>query len=204
MRAHFDEVIHVHEAVIRGDLEAARTPARRMAEHLGDEDVPPLGARYVAALDQLAARVVTAPDVESAAAATASMLATCGDCHRATGQVPAPSAVARPPVGGVVGHMLEHQAAADGMFRALVVPSASLWREGVTQLRTAPLRRRDLPNDPKLTPQLLAFETRVHEVAARALEADTATSRATVYAAFIARCAGCHSVHQKLWGPASR
>ena len=50
MRAHFREVTEIHEAIIRGDLEAVRRPARWLAEHEGYDDMPPLGARYVGQL----------------------------------------------------------------------------------------------------------------------------------------------------------
>jgi cytochrome c553 len=152
-----------------------------------------------------AARVSTAPDVASAASATASMLVTCGDCHRAMKQTPSPAAVSsRRDLGGVVGHMLEHDAAVDDMFRGLVIPSATSWRDGALRLRTAPLRRGALPPDRNLTRTIVALEKRAHETAARAATADSQTRRATEYAELIAQCAGCHSLHPNVWGPHSR
>ena len=100
--------------------------------------------------------------------------------------------------------MIAHQAALDEMFRGLVVPSAASWREGALKLKTAPLHRGTLPNDPKLTRSILAIETRVHQEASRALKADNPSTRATIYADLITQCAGCHSLHRKVWGPASR
>ena len=69
------------------------------------------------------------------AASTAAMLAACGDCHRAAGTMPAPAAPAAPAVGGVVGHMLEHQRAVDLMVQGLTVPSTSAWNEGAANAR---------------------------------------------------------------------
>jgi mono/diheme cytochrome c family protein len=205
MRSHFDEVTRIHEAVVRGDLEAARAPARALASYSAYDELPPEGRRFVSGLAMTAARVSTASDVVSAASATASMLVTCGDCHRAMGRTPSPAAVSsRRDLGGVVGHMLEHDAAVEDMFRGLVIPSATAWREGAVRLRTAPLRRGALPPDRKLTRAIVALEKRVHETAARAVTADSQTGRATAYAELIAQCAGCHSLHPNVWGPHGR
>lgn len=204
MRSHFDEATRIHEAVVRGDLDAAREPARRLAAY--DADAWPMeGRRYVAGLALAAARVSTAADVSAAAAATASMLVSCGDCHRATGRRPAPAAVSqRFEVGGVVGHMIEHEAAVDALYRGLVIPSLQDWRDGARRLQMAPLRSGSLPRDPNLTGRVLASEKRVHDLAARAATADNQTRRATAYAELITQCAGCHALHPTVWGPRSR
>jgi mono/diheme cytochrome c family protein len=202
MRAHFDEVIQIHEAVVRGDLEAAREPAKRLASSSRYDDLSPEGRRFVSTLTMTAARVSTASTVDAAAAATASMLVTCGDCHRALGRQPAPAAVvSRSDLGGVVGHMLEHDAAVQEMFRGLVIPSATAWREGAARLRVAPLRGGSLPHDRALTSRIMKYEKRTHETAARAIDADKPTTRATAYADLIAQCAGCHGLHPNVWGP---
>ena len=62
-----------------------------------------------------------------------------------------PAAPAAPAVGGVVGHMLEHQRAVDLMVQGLTVPSTSAWNEGAATFASAPLRDKDLPRDPELT-----------------------------------------------------
>jgi hypothetical protein len=109
---------------------------------------------------QAATRARQATDVAGAAAATASMLATCGDCHTAMKVSPTPAQVVPPAVGGVVGHMLAHQQAADDLFRGLVIPSASTWYYGAKQLGSAPLRRQELPRDQKLTRRVTEAEAR--------------------------------------------
>jgi hypothetical protein len=45
MRSHFDEVTRIHEAVVRGDLEAARGPALRLASYSAYDELPPESRR---------------------------------------------------------------------------------------------------------------------------------------------------------------
>jgi mono/diheme cytochrome c family protein len=205
MSSHFDEATRIHTAVMRGDLSAAREAGRRLAASRTPDDLPTEARRLVGALSMTAAQVSTAADLGSAAAATASLLVTCGECHRATGRMPAPAAAsARRTVGGLVGHMLEHDIAADEMFRGLVIPSASSWREGAKRLRTAPLRRSALSPTGNVPRPAADLEKRVHAIAAEAAAADNQSRRATIYADFISQCAGCHALHPNVWGPPPR
>jgi cytochrome c553 len=204
MRGHFDDAIRIHEAIVRGDVNSAREPARRLAEYPADA-WPGEGRRYVAGLAMAAAQVKTAKEPAAAAAATASMLVACGDCHRATGHTPAPSAVSwRSERGGIVGNMLEHEAAAGELFRGLVIPSVAAWRNGAARLRTATLRDTSLRSDPSVTRTIAAYEKRLHETAARAVAAGNQARRAMVYAELITQCAGCHSLRPNVWGQPSR
>jgi hypothetical protein len=204
MQAHFSQVMTVHEAVIRGDLAAVRAPATWLAEHDAPMALPPGSAPFVADLRRAARRTADAPTVLDAALATADMLRTCGDCHRAVGTMPAAPLAKASELGGVVGHMLGHQRAADQMLQGLVVPSSALWRSGADGFSAAPLRHAALPDDRKLTPQLVAAEKRIHALAAVAGKAEDSAARAVFYGQIIAGCADCHAVHQKVWGPSRR
>jgi cytochrome c553 len=203
MQQHFASVMKLHEAVIRGDLKAARTEARAIADRPAPLDLPKAAAPYVVSMQQAAARAADAEELEDVAASTAAMLATCGDCHRAVGTMPAPSLPASPAVGGVVGHMLAHKAAVDLMVQGLTVPSTSSWNQGAEQLQSAPLRRSQMPKDPKLTNEILEHEKRVHALADRAAAAPDVRSRIFVYSELIQSCASCHTLHRN-WGPDKR
>jgi len=201
MQHHFTQVSLIHEAVIRGDLPAVRDPAKRLAEMDAPRDVPAASAPYVSAIRQAGRRAAEAKDLASAASAIASMLTSCGDCHRTAGTMPAPATPVRPNVGGVVGHMLEHQRAADEMLQGLIVPSASQWRQGAERLQTAALQPDKLPRDSKLTPQVLKAEDRVHRLADQATAAADTNARAATYAQILTTCAECHGLHGVIWGP---
>jgi cytochrome c553 len=201
MQHHFSQVSLIHEAVIRGDLLAVREPARLMAETDAPRDVAATTAPYVAAMRLAAKRAADAQDLGSVAAAMASMLLSCGDCHRAAETMPVPVTPKRPSVGGLVGHMLEHQRAADEMLEGLFIPSDTQWIHGATRLIVAPLHQQSLPRDKKLTPEIRKAEERVHQLAERGIKATTWKDRGDIYAQMLTTCASCHSLHGVVWGP---
>ena len=201
MRHHFSEVLQIHDAVIRGDLAAVRGPAAR----LGEIAIPPAmpatqAAPFVESVRAAGRRAAAATTVASAAQATASMVTECANCHRSVGVFPSPATPRAPEVGGLVGHMLEHQRAADEMLEALVIPSASRWRIGAERLRATALQPRQLPRDPKLTAEVRQAEADVHKLAGQAIAADTVDSRVSTYVQLLTACAKCHSL-RKVWGP---
>jgi hypothetical protein len=199
MTGHFTEVTAVHEAVIRGDLEAARKAAGPIATR--DLTGPANTAAARDELKSLAGRVVSAPDLAAAATATGTMLRACGDCHRLAGVMPVLKLPVRPAVGKTVGHMLEHQRAADQLLQGLVIPSSTSWNQGAQALRTAPLRMGQLPKDPKLTEDVAAGEQRIHQLADQAAGASEPAARAAVYGQMLTACATCHALHKGIWGP---
>jgi cytochrome c553 len=202
MAPHFQDVTAVHEAVIRGDLEGARIAAAALAKR--DVTGSPATAANRDALKSLAGRVAASPDLAAAAAATGLMLGACGDCHRASGAMPVPSVPDRPALGQTVGHMLDHQRAADQLMQGLVVPSSTLWNQGAQTLRTAPLSTGKLPKDPKLTSDIAAGEQRIHQLADQAAGTSEPQARATIYGQMLGACANCHALHKNVWGPSKK
>lgn len=187
-------------AVVRGDLEAVRAPALQLTKltvPAGLEDA----VKHAQKINAEAEAALAAREPTAAATAIARMLAACGDCHRSVGTMPAVSTPDFPTVGGTVGHMLDHQRAIDQLLRGLVIPSDREWQGGARALRAAPLHADKLPRDAKLTPQLLRVEEAVHRLAEDAIAAETTDNRVRVYSTLLARCADCHSLHRKIWGP---
>jgi mono/diheme cytochrome c family protein len=87
------------------------------------------------------------------------------------------------------------------MLLGLMVPSPSQFRDGAERLRIATLRPSDLPKDPQFTKWVREADVRVHQVADRAVEADTQGQRAAAYSELMTTCAQCHGLHSKVWGP---
>jgi cytochrome c553 len=201
MQNHYADVLLIHQAVIRGDLQAMRAPARSLAAATAPVGLPDVATPYVTRMKAAAQRAASASDIPAAAAVTATMLATCGLCHDAMGTRPAAADVAPPRVGGTVGHMLEHQRGLDQMLQGLVLPSTTAWQQGVTALERAPLARSDLPPDRKLTSSIKDAEVDVHRLATEARTAASTGSRATLYGRLLGTCAECHSTHRRIWGP---
>ena len=192
MRQHFDLAMAVHEDLVRGELEAARQKASALAGRPDPQDLPDAAAPYLATMRLAAARAAAAPQLEDLAAATAAMLATCGDCHRAVGTMPSNALPPSPTIGGQVGHMLTHQQAVDLMVQGLTVPSAWLWQQGAVALEQAPRKAVSASNQ-KLSKDLLEVERSVHYLATRARSAEDQRSRVYVYSEVALSCATCHS-----------
>lgn len=201
MRAHFGQAMAVHAAVIRGDLPAVAAAAKALADDEGPASLPAGSGRHVATLRRAARQAIDAKDIVAAAYSTALMLNACGDCHRAVGTMPAVPSASRSQLGGVVGHMLEHQQAADQLLQGLIIPSTSLWRAGAKGLVTAPLNPRDLPVSAEARRAMASTEEHIHRIATGAIQATDSRARASFYAQILAGCADCHKQHAKLWGP---
>ena len=201
MRGHYQEAMVVHAAVIRGDLPAATSAARALAEYEPPPGTLPKAEPFVRAIRDSASEIEHAKSIASAASSTANMLIACGDCHRALGTQASAPLAGSPKVGGVVGHMLAHQRAADQLLQGLVAPSESSWRDGARAFAAAPLVQKDLPAREPEAHELILRERSVHQVAAAAADARDAQNRAGFYGMILGGCADCHKLHARVWGP---
>jgi cytochrome c553 len=199
MADHFGHVRAVEQAIVRGDLEAAQAPARWLVDHQPLTDLPEGSARYLAEIRNSASGVASTDNIGNAAVATATMVAACGGCHVATGATPAMPDVTWPAAEGITGHMREHEQAVELMYEGLIAPSDELWTKGAEMLRVSPLAGEDLPQE--LSDDVKASGARVHEMADRAMAAADTGVKIAVYAELIGRCASCHGLHGKVWGP---
>ena len=202
MHEHLARVTAMQEAVIRGDLEAAVEPARWIAEHQETEGLPAGTETFVVQMKKQAAAVAEATDLTNAGVATAMTLSYCGSCHAAAKVTPEMAEPARPSATGpVAAHMVEHQWATDLMYQGLTMPSEERWQKGLDAMKGAPLAEKDLPKDAKLTKEIAALEKKVHELAAQAKNTTDLGTKVALYGEYLSGCAGCHSLHGKMWGP---
>jgi mono/diheme cytochrome c family protein len=202
MRHHFVAVTRLHEAVIRGDLPDARSAAAALARMETPAAFATTGTRFVEMIRTDAQRAANAPDLAAAASATGQILGACGACHLTAVRPPIAAASERD-LGGIVGHMREHQRALDELLQGLVTPSARLWSQGAGRLASEPLSTDRLPPDPGLTATVTQAETRVHQLADRASQAGDTAARTAAYAELLTTCAECHRLHGRIWGPRS-
>lgn len=198
MSDHFSKVREVEDAIIRGDLDAAKPPARWLADHQEIAGLPPGTERQVQEMKAAAASVASAENIGTAGIVAANMVGACGACHSAAKVTPA-----LPPITGDVAgtggkrHMLEHQRAVDRMYRGLIAPSSDEWMTGALALKAAPLRDKAFADVSK---EAVAAEVRVHELADRAAAAALQRDRVTIYGALIGGCASCHAEHGRISG----
>jgi hypothetical protein len=197
MQEHFAKVRDIGDALVRDDLEAARAPARWLAEHPTATDFPRATQRPLSGMLAAAEAVATAPDINAAAMAAGTLAATCGSCHAAAKVEPQlPPAPERTAATLRTRHMVEHQAAVDLMARGLVAPISGEWHKGAEALKDASPSEKDRK---RLSEAALAAETRIHELAGQAIDAPDQRTRAGIYGSIIASCGGCH--RQNAGGP---
>jgi len=202
MDGHYRAVVRVYDAVIAGDLEAARTAAIDIWGMPTPSGMPAGGVQIADWVQRQGRRVAQATSLDEAARASAAMLTLCGDCHATVGVRIATAEPPRPDVGGIVGHMLGHQRAVEALVEGLVAPSSMRWRAGADLLGELPLDSDELPDDPGLTAAVRRAEAEVHAVSVDAIAAPDNTTRTAVFGRLIGTCAGCHQLHAGTWGPA--
>src|SRR5690349_16545378 len=123
MQHHFVDVTIVHEAIIRGDLQATVQPAARLSTVSPPALMPESSSKFIEGIRLAGRRIVEAPTLANATVEVTRMLRQCGSCHQSMSVFPARRTRTGPDLGGIVGHMLEHQRALDDLLLGLVVPS---------------------------------------------------------------------------------
>ncbi len=193
MQEHFDKVTEVREALVIGDLEAAREPATWLAEHAPFADLPPAWERYLDSVRVSALEVLAAHGLEDASYATATMAVACGDCHLQNGIAGQfGGSVEAPDEETVKAHMQRHQWAIERMWEGLIGPSATAWDEGVGMLADIPLGAHDSVDGTSEGNALEDLARTVHARAAMGFVADTVEKKAQVFGDVLAACGSCH------------
>ncbi|AMY09993.1 hypothetical protein LuPra_03220 [Luteitalea pratensis] len=199
MRAHFHQALLLHDAVARGDLPRARAEAAVLVDVTPTVPMPAGSEAFQGALTQAARAAADATTLEDAAHATATLLGTCGQCHKAN-QIRAAVPVGKDTqVGGLVGHMLLHQKGVDDLLEGLVSPSDTQWVEGVRIFASPKLDPHDAPG--KMRKAIDSGETELAVLAGHAAPAQRTRDRVDVYGQVIATCGNCHRTHGKFAGP---
>jgi mono/diheme cytochrome c family protein len=198
MDAHFARAREIQDAVVRGDLDGTKAPARWMADHQEVAGLPAGTETHVAAMKTAASSVASASDIRMAAQGAASLVASCGDCHTAAKVTP------RMPDLGIVkvasgkqAHMAEHQHAVNMLYRGLVAPSDADWKKGAEALKGAPLGGEAMPE----AKDAADAEVKVHQLASHAADAKDRGAKVAAYGEVIGSCASCHGLHGRVWGP---
>jgi len=194
MTVHFQRVGEIETALIRGDLEGARAPARYLADHEEVAGLPASGAPWLSAMRAEAHNVAAAPDLALASGAAARMAKTCGDCHHATRRGPRMVVSPMPQERGssTATEMLLHQWAADRMRDGLIAPSDSAWAMGAMALANDPIYQAEVGVRTGRFQEMDEMARRSVALGRRAAGLRDGFERAAAYGEFIASCAACH------------
>ena len=199
MRAHFEQTMRLHDAVARGDLAAAKREAATLAERSPDVPMPVGAEAFHGALTRAARDAAAAPTLPAAAQATAAVLGTCGQCHKAMHVRAGVMPPADPRVGGLVGHMLLHQRGVDALLEGLVAPSDAQWEEGVRTFAAPKLHPSEVPGRMRRTFE--HGETELAVLAGHMAQAHRTRDREELYGKVLATCGTCHQKLAKHGGP---
>ena len=196
MYGHFGHASEVQNAMIQGDLDAVRAPAQWLAEHDAMDGLPKGSDAYLGQLRQAAAQAVDAPDLPTAAKATAAIARACGACHGRYDVGPRFTPGAGPPAEGasVSAHMIRHVWAADRMWEGLIGPSEASWAAGARGLSEAPLEPQEVTDDAERVPAASELAHSVHDLGARAQRTTGGAARAEIYGELLTSCSSCHSL----------
>jgi hypothetical protein len=193
MQATFWQAVAVRDAVIAGDVVLARKQAV-LLEAKRFPQLPDTWKYSIAQMQQSAAEVAVAADIDAAAQWTATMAVACGNCHRYSGEVPAFDArharAVAPEEETLEDRMQRHARVAEDLWTGLLGSEAA-WRRGANSLNEAPPQ--PTPADAASVNEAFALElNQIKALGIQALMARTLERRAVVYGDLITRCAHCH------------
>lgn len=181
----------IREAVIAGELDDTRAPARWLVEQ--SLPVPDDWRPHVAAMQAAAREVLDASDIKTAAAATGRLARQCGACHRSVGARHDMSFPPAPPPGTDPKHAMQlHQWAAERLYQGLISNNDDAWSAGASALANAPLHIEEITADVELPEELHGLAGAVHQLGTRAGAATDPDARAQLYGELVASCATCH------------
>lgn len=173
-------------AVVRGDLEATRQPARTLASLPPIKGAPAEWTPWLLRFKDAAARVDDIWRLDTAARAVADIGRTCGGCHQHLGGGPTypGDGDAGVPAEGLDGHMQHHAAAMDRMWEGLITADALHFARAAGALSQAG-QSDGATSGP--------IDQRVHALAEDGAKARSLSSRADVYGSLLTLCAECHA-----------
>lgn len=194
MHEHQAYLSQIKNAVISGDLDAVREPARWLAEHPTPAEIPAGWYSHVESMRAAARAALTAIDPATAGQAVAQMAGSCGSCHDANNVYDQFAFQSEPEdAPGNVAHMLRHQWAADRMLEGLIGPSDEAWQQGSNLLLEVPLTPREMHAEKDTEKSVRAMARRVHSLGGEAAVEYDFANRVAIYGRFLGSCAACHA-----------
>jgi cytochrome c553 len=187
MAFHSNEIHLVRNAIIDGDLEAVREPARAIWLQSDHPDLPRGVDSPIHDVRRAAHRTAASRTLEEAAEATAEMGSACARCHRAADGGPTLEPQFPPTGTSVAARMLRHQWAADRMWDGLIGDDADVWMAGASALSDAQL----VPEGWEY-PELVELARQVHDLGAEGRKLWDINARAGVYGRLLTTCSSCH------------
>lgn len=193
MERHDAEATTMRAALIDGDLERLRQAAGELDARLPIHGMPDSVVSRQAELKSIAGRLAKATMLDVAAGATGELAVSCGSCHAQVGILPPPPSD-EPNGEAWESAMARHSWAADEMWTGLVWNSDARFRQAVEVWNATPLAQPHTADDKRFTPEVLALEDRVHDLAEQAASKMEPSRRGALYGEMLATCSACHAL----------
>lgn len=188
---HFSDADELRDALIDGDLRAARKHAERIATTPVDRDRDPTWRARVEAMQLRAKKMSGSRDIVYVSQSAGSLFAACASCHRERGAArPRPNGEPPPEVDPASGHMMGHLWATERLYDGLIAADDEVWELGARALEDDPLLPREWLRR-AAAPEVERLARRVHNL--RAFEARSDEQRGRILGTLLAACAGCHA-----------
>lgn len=193
MREHFERAREARQAIIAGDIDAAKTEMAWLANNdPATGEIPESGRPHLEHMREKARAFAAATTLTDAGQALGRMLTHCGDCHKSVNGGPNFAMPPLPEGDALADRMQKHRWAADRMWEGLVVQDEETYDAGANALTDVIIRQEELPQGVAEPARLQAIADNVRNLAGEGAEAADWPARADVYGRFIATCATCH------------
>ncbi len=194
MQQHLEVVSAARDALLVGNVDAAKEKMSWLAHHEPAEGMAREWAPYAEAMRKAAREASRASEVDTIALGVASAARQCGACHGALGKGPHYEVVPLAAEGDSQHlHMLRHQEASDAMWLGLVSADDAQWARGAEALAgQEALKGLKHPGGEPTPEALKVLGKRVHELGAEGLTTMDWDARAQLVGELIGTCAGCH------------
>jgi cytochrome c556 len=185
MDSHYSQVDEIQEAVIAGNVDGTRGPARWISTHRGQE-FPATASSSLEMMRTEGRIMLEQTQILEVAQTLGRMGVACGSCHTAL-DAGVNYPIVEPPASSPApqAHMQRHAWAVDRLWEGLAAPSDASWRAGAGALT-------HMPVDFGTNDQANRLAQRVHELSAKASSATQPKARAEVYGQLLETCALCH------------
>ncbi|MEM1026165.1 MAG: hypothetical protein AAF627_18350 [Myxococcota bacterium] len=186
MQEHFVRVDEMRLALVRGDVDKARSLARWLAEHPPHSELPRGWEPYFEMMRSQARKLMEEQTLAEAALDAARVAGTCGSCHIANHAQVHLGAEPEPADHAPLEH---HMWAAERLWDSVVSQSDELWSMGASSLGQASVLPPQMKNPPASMAKAKAAFAKLQ---AAASSARSPNARVEVMGAYLAQCQSCH------------
>ena len=189
---HFGSSVGMRKAIVKGDLEAFRESAAKMADTEASAPVADSWKPHVESMRAAAKRARDAKTMGAATVALGDVGVACANCHEKLG---GPKVALTEPVAAGSGdkaRLAHHHWAAAELWEGLMAPSQDAWMKGADVLTEAPLTPDVADGGKPIAPEVAELAKRAHAFGQKAHLAKDAATRTKAVADLYGTCVECH------------